>query len=95
MKNYPQPAGRNLFVADGRVLSVWKAEQGGKQNVFYAQPAEREDGDVYLCNWTGHGENDSFNGWQVIEFGKDGQVKWHLDSPDRYGSISGIDVLED
>ena len=41
------------------------------------------------------GENDSFNGWQVIEFGKDGQVKWHLDSPDRYGSISGIDVLED
>lgn len=119
VKNYPQPAGRNLFAVvpdragtgywagtgygadlvhyavDGRVLSVWKAEQGGKQNVFYAQPAEREDGDVYLCNWTGHGENDSFNGWQVIEFGKDGQVKWHLDSPDRYGSISGIDVLED
>lgn len=118
IRDYPQPAGRNLFTAvpdrsgagywagtgygadlvhyaaGGDVISVWKADQGGKQNVFYGQPYELPNGHVYMCNWTGHGEQDSYKGWQVIEFDRDGKVFWRLDSPDRFGSISGIDVIE-
>lgn len=76
-------------------MSVWTAKQiDGKKNFFYAQPQEIVSGHVYLCNWTGHGANDSHRGWQVIEFDENGNVMWHLDNPSEYGSISGIDVLE-
>jgi len=82
------------YAADGERLSVWQADQGGKKNVFYAQLQELKNGHVFVCNWTGHGAQDSRKGWQVIEFDKDGKVFWRLDSPDRYGSICGMDVLE-
>ncbi len=82
------------FDGDGRLVSAWTADQGGKKNVFYAQLQEQPNGHIYVANWTGHGPDDSFKGWQVIEFDKDGKVVWRLDSPDRYGSVSGIDVLE-
>ena len=81
------------FAADGKLLSAWTADQGGKANRFYAQIQEQPDGHVYVTNWTGHGEDDSWKGWQVIEFDGEGRVVWRLDSPDRYGSIHGIDVL--
>jgi len=83
------------FRADGTIASVWTAKQtDGKKNFFYAQPQELASGHVYLCNWTGHGAQDSSRGWQVIEFDAAGNVVWHLDNPAEYGSISGIDVLE-
>lgn len=78
---------------DGKELSAWRAEQGGKRNVFYGQVAETTNNTVYVANWTGHGAEDSFNGWQMIEFDADGKVVWRLDSPDRYGSISGFIIL--
>ena len=52
------------------------------------------DGSVYVANWTGPNVRDSFKGWQLIQFGPDGRVIWWLDSPDRFGSIAGFDVLE-
>ena len=67
----------------------------GKESRFYAQVEERPNGNIYLAHWTGHGENDSFKGWQVVEFDPSGNAIWHLDSPDRFGSISGVIVLED
>ena len=83
------------FNLDGSVSAVWKAEQGkGRRNVFYAQPQEQPNGHVYVCNWTGHGWNDSKRGWQVLEFDENGKVVWHLDDWELFGSISGIDVLE-
>ena len=83
------------FNLDGSVSAVWKAEQGkGRRNVFYAQPQEHPNGHVYVCNWTGHGWNDSKRGWQVLEFDENGKVVWHLDDWELFGSISGIDVLE-
>ena len=120
VKNYPQPAGRNLFAvipaakdgeylagcgyggglvrfdAAGEALSQWFVPTDtGKESRFYGQVEERPNGDVYLAHWTGHGENDSFKGWQVVEFDPSGKPVWHLDSPDRFGSISGVIVLED
>ena len=82
------------FDSAGSLLAAWTADQGGKNNVFYAQPQEQPNGHVYVANWTGHGANDSVKGWQVIEFDGSGKVVWRLDNPERYGSIHGLDVLE-
>ena len=83
------------FDGDGSIKSVWKAEQEpGRRNFFYAQPQELPNGHVYICNWTGHGELDSKRGWQVLEFDSRGKVVWHLDDWERFGSLSGIDVLQ-
>ena len=83
------------FNLDGTVSKVWKASQEkGRRNVFYAQPQELPNGHVYVCNWTGHGWNDSKRGWQVLEFDENGKVVWHLDDWEMFGSISGIDVIE-
>ena len=83
------------FQADGTADRIWKAKQEpGRRNVFYAQPQERANGHVYVCNWTGHGWEDSKRGWQVLEFDEKGEVVWHLDDWEMFGSLSGIDVLE-
>lgn len=55
---------------------------------------EMPDGGVYMAQWTGHGENDSQKGCQVLQFDRNGRIVWTLDDPDRFGSISGIDVLD-
>ena len=82
------------FGDDGKAASVWFVpEKDGKKSLFYAQPKEVSDGRIYMAHWTGHGEEDSRKGWQVVEFSPSGEVLWHLDDPDRFGSISGIDVL--
>lgn len=83
------------FKADGTADRIWKAKQElGRRNVFYAQPQELANGHVYVCNWTGHGWEDSKRGWQVLEFDEKGEVVWHLDDWEMFGSLSGIDVLE-
>ena len=83
------------FQADGTADRIWKAKQElGRRNVFYAQPQELANGHVYVCNWTGHGWEDSKRGWQVLEFDEKGEVVWHLDDWEMFGSLSGIDVLE-
>ena len=53
------------------------------------------DGSIYLAHWTGHGANDSFKGVQVVQFSPSGKSIWVLDSPDRFGSISGVVVIEE
>ena len=83
------------FDRDGKAQSVWFVpEQDGCVSFFYAQTHEMPDGHVYMAHWTGHGENDSRKGWQVVEFDGDGRAVWHLYDPGRFGSISGIDVLQ-
>ena len=82
------------FDAQGHTEKVWTVpERHGKKAIFYAQTAEQDDGHVYLAHWTGHGADDSHKGWQVVEFDADGHAVWHLDSPDIFGSVSGI-VIE-
>ena len=83
------------FGADGKAVSTWFIpEQDGCRSLFYAQPKERPDGHVYMAHWTGHGANDSKHGWQVVEFDGEGRAVWHLHDPERFGSVSGLDVLE-
>ncbi len=83
------------FDKDGKAKSVWFVpEQDGCVSFFYAQTHEMPDGHIYMAHWTGHGANDSTKGWQVVEFDGEGRVTWRLHDPIRFGSISGIDVLE-
>ncbi|MDO5318575.1 MAG: hypothetical protein Q4G65_08125 [bacterium] len=83
------------FGADGKALrSAFVPEGNGKKSLFYAQTKELKNGHVVLAHWTGHGAKDSYQGWQAVEFDAEGKVVWHLDDPDRCGSVSGIDVLE-
>ena len=83
------------FDGAGSALSQWFVPTDtGKESRFYAQVEERPDGGIYLAHWTGHGAEDSWKGWQAVEFDPSGKVVWRLDSPDRFGSISGIDVIE-
>ncbi len=83
------------FAADGSVKSQWFVPTDtGKESRFYAQVLPQPNGHVYMAHWTGHGFGDSFKGWQAVEFDQNGKAVWHLDSPDRYGSISGILIAE-
>ena len=82
------------FDKDGKARSVWFVpETDGCVSFFYAQTHEMPDGHIYMAHWTGHGADDSKKGWQVVEFDGDGRPVWHLHDPERFGSISGIDVL--
>ena len=79
------------FATDGEMLSRWR---NPSRSHFFAQMREMPDGGVYMAQWTGHGENDSQKGCQVLQFDRNGRIVWTLDDPDRFGSISGIDVLD-
>ena len=79
------------FAADGRLLARWR---NPSRSHFFAQMREMPDGSIYMAQWTGHGERDSEKGCQVLQFDAEGRIVWSLDDPVRFGSISGIDVLD-
>jgi len=84
------------FDSAGQAERVWTVPaRDGKKELFYAQAQEMPNGHVYMAHWTGHGRDDSHRGWQAVEFDEQGNCVWHLDSPERYGSVSGISVLQD
>ena len=83
------------FDANGKAVRRWLVPAtDGKKSLFYAQVREMPSGNLYMAHWTGHGRDDSYKGWQAVEFDSQGRIVWFLDNPARYGSISGIDVLE-
>ncbi len=80
-----------------RTASILREESDALESMargLLDQVKELPDGTVYMAHWTGHGEKDSYKGWQAVAFGPDGKVLWHLDDPARFGSCSGIDVVE-
>lgn len=82
------------FSNQAKFLTAWQAEpEGEKSGIFFAQPYPLPNGHVLVCNWTGHGEDDSVKGWQVLEFDAKGKVVWKLFYPELFGSVSGIDVI--
>lgn len=52
-------------------------------------------GDLVICNWTGHGANDSNKGAQLIQYNSDGRRVWQWHDPVRAGSINGVIILDD
>ena len=79
------------FASDGEMLTRWR---NPSRSHFFAQMREMPDGSVYMAQWTGHGADDSRKGCQVLLFNREGRIAWTLDDPVRFGSISGIDVLD-
>lgn len=51
-------------------------------------------GDMVVCNWTGHGHDDSRKGPQVLQFNPAGRVVWKWHNPERAGSINGVLILD-
>lgn len=51
-------------------------------------------GDMVVCNWTGHGHDDSRKGPQILQFDHAGQVVWQWHDPERAGSINGVLILD-
>lgn len=95
---YVAGCGRDGLVSldeKGEVISTWKIpEDTGKKSAFYAQPAVCQDGNICLAHWAGYLPDDSFRAWQVVEFNRKGEVVWHLGSPDIYGSICGVEIVQ-
>ncbi|MDO8544435.1 MAG: hypothetical protein Q7S40_28685 [Opitutaceae bacterium] len=51
-------------------------------------------GDAVVCNWTGHGHDDSRKGPQILQFNRAGEVVWKWHDPQRAGSINGVLILD-
>ena len=75
---------------------------GGKESVegkelhyhFFAGMHVLTNGNIVVCNWTGHGPKDSEKGVQLVEFNPAGQVVWKWHDPTCAGSLDGIIVLD-
>ncbi|MCX7045792.1 MAG: hypothetical protein NTX50_09965 [Candidatus Sumerlaeota bacterium] len=87
------------FDPDGKVVKKWggKETPDGKSLGYYFFGAMQvlKSGDLMVCNWTGHGAQDSTKGVQILQFNPAGQVVWKWHDPQRAGSIHGIIVLDD
>ncbi len=100
---------KNLLVADGYGASIKEVDPagrtirklGGKPGQpglllnFFAGMQVLKNGNVVVCNWTGHGAKDSEKAPQLLEFGKDGTIVWKWHDPQRAGSIHGVIVMDD
>lgn len=62
---------------------------------FFGGMQVLKNGDVVVCNWTGHGANDSAKGAQLLQFNGAGEVVWKWHDPVRAGSIHGVIILDD
>lgn len=53
-----------------------------------------KNGDIVICNWTGHDPQDSSKGVQIVQYSQAGQLVWKWHDPARAGSINGVLVLD-
>lgn len=62
---------------------------------FFAGFQVLKNGHLVVCNWTGHGADDSAKAPQLLEYAPDGKLvgQWH--DPKMAGSLHGIIVLDD
>lgn len=62
---------------------------------FFAGMQVLKNGNIMVCNWTGHGARDSEKAPQLLEFDSDGKIVWQWHDPQRAGSLHGVIVLDD
>jgi hypothetical protein len=53
------------------------------------------NGDLVVCNWTGHAAQDSSKGVQILQVNSAGQLIWKWHDPARAGSINGVIIMDD
>ena len=62
---------------------------------FFCGMQVLRNGNTVVCNWTGHGPEDSKKAAQILEFSPDGTLVWKWNDPQRSGSVHGVIVLDD
>jgi hypothetical protein len=85
------------FGPDGKLRRQYtvKDPPAGVEFLFYAGFQVLKNGNIVVCNWTGHGAQDSTKGWQLVEFSPDGAVVWHWHDPKIGGTATNITILDD
>ena len=85
------------FAPGGATLRQFEATgmPQGLINKFYAGFQVLRNGNVVVCNWTGHGAPDSHLGWQLLEFAPTGKLVWKWHDPQRAGTALNVLVLDD
>lgn len=81
----------------GAVLRQFEATgmPQGLINKFYAGFQVLRNGNIVVCNWTGHAAPDSKLGWQLLEFSPAGRLVWKWHDPERAGTALNVLVLDD
>lgn len=80
----------------GRVV----ATRGGKAGFedkgfhFFAGMQILPNGNVVVCNWTGHKADDSAKGVQLVEWNGAGQLVWSWHDPVAAGTLHGVLILD-
>ncbi len=77
-----------------RKFALAPEARGGLQHKFYCGMQVLANGNVVVCNWTGHGAKDSKKGPQLVEFGADGSHAWTWHDPDLAGTLHHVLILD-
>lgn len=101
----------HLLVAGGYHTRMYELDVDGKViRTLGGEPAEEaktlglhlfagfqmlDNGDLVVCNWTGHDPQDSSKGVQILQYNSAGQLLWKWHDPARAGSINGVIILDD
>ena len=101
----------HLLVAGGYHPRMYELDTDGRLvETIFSQPAEDarslgfhllegfqilSQGDLVICNWTGHGANDSSKGVQIVQYSAGGKLVWQWHDSARAGSINGVIILDD
>ncbi len=85
------------FAPDGKLRQTFalKGPPEGSGPLFFAGFQLLKNGNLVLCNWTGHGAKDSSKGWQLVEFAPDGTLVWHWHNAEQAGTLINIVILDD
>lgn len=83
--------------ADGKVVRQLggKPAPAGVAYHFFAGMQVLEDGDIVVCNWTGHGADDSRIAPQLLQFSAAGELRWTWHDPVLAGTLHGVIVLDE
>jgi len=84
------------FAPDGKLRREFalKDAPAAAGPLFFAGFQVLKNGNIVVCNWTGHGAQDSAKGWQLVEFAADSSLVWHWHEPNRAGTALNIVVLD-
>jgi hypothetical protein len=85
------------FAPDGKLRQEFslKGAPQGAGPLFFAGFQALKNGNLVVCNWTGHGPQDSAKGWQLAEFAPDGTLVWHWHNAEQAGALINIAILDD
>ena len=103
-----QPNG-NWLVATGYGVAVVELDCDGKvMRKLGGAPAPADlwlhffcgfqvlkNGNLVVCNWTGHEANDSTKASQLLEYAPDGKLVWQWHDSEHAGSLHGVIVLDE